>query len=67
MRTIHAFTEPGHESPAFIIISQDDSGNYVVIVRQSGSQAGQSITIAREKMRNISDDLHYEFHSGSGG
>lgn len=67
MRTVCAFTEAGSSSPAFINISQNESGDYHVIVRGTGEQVGHSITIPRQKMQNLSDDLHYEFHAGSGG
>lgn len=66
-RDVCAFTEPGSFYPAYLNISQTEEGDYVVTVRATNMQCSQSVTVPKEKMLNLSDDLHYEFHAGSGG
>lgn len=67
MRTVCSFTESWYSNPAYFNASQDAAGNYVLTVRGAGEQCGQKIIIPRQTMQNLSDDLHYEFHNGSGG
>lgn len=58
MKNLHAYTEPGHEYPAYISINQDEHGAYFITVRSRGQMGFQigSVEMTEDNLRKMAED-----------
>lgn len=59
MKNLHAYTEPGHEYPAYISVNDDEHGGYHITVRARGQMGFQigAIEMSAENLRRLAEDL----------
>lgn len=54
--TIHAYTETDCTYPAYVNISEADSGTFVLTVRSRGAERSGNINLTREQLMNLVND-----------
>lgn len=56
-KTIHAFTEPGADFPAFINIAERNENKYFVTARERGTNLWVRVELTREQIEALAADI----------
>ena len=59
--TIHAYTEPGSNLPAYINVREDGETSYAVTVRTRGSESPATIYLDRVDLEELAADIFNHF------